>query len=229
FKVSQHDGDDFLSIERNYVNFLVFSFIVGAIVILMGLFLNLYQLKNHRHSNADLYAASTLTGTYVTIILTAVVAVLGVPIFVVLGFVALIFACIIATLTIEKRAHGIDGLMLGVDHILALVSNTFSFGRLLAMNTIHFVLAFLPYLFLDMAFEGVLNHNVENWIGPDLYIVWIVAAIIGSIIVVPVETTFSTLQSLRLNWVEFFGKFYKGTGIEFKPVSLNRLYTVETV
>jgi V/A-type H+-transporting ATPase subunit I len=227
FKVEEHDG--VLSIERNYVNFLVFSFIVGAIVILMGLFLNLYQLKNHRHSDADLYAASTLTGTYVAIILTAVVAVLQLPTFVIISFVLLIFGCIIATLTIEKRAHGIDGLMLGVDHILALISNTFSFGRLLAMNTIHFVLAFLPYLFLDMAFEGVLNHSVESWISSDLYIIWIIAAIIGSIIVVPVETTFSTLQSLRLNWVEFFGKFYKGNGIEFKPVSLNRLYTVETV
>ncbi len=215
-------------IKRNYVNFLVFSFAVGAFIILMGLSLNLYQLKNHRNSNSDLYAALTLTGIYVSVVLTAVSAVVGLPSFVMVGFIGLTLICLVSTLVIEKRAHGIDGLMLGVDHIISLLSNTFSFGRLLAMNTIHFVLAFLPYLFLDMKYDGVLNHDTEKWIGPDLYLFWIIGAILGALIVIPVETTFSTLQSLRLNWVEFFGKFYKGNGIEFKPVKSNRVDTVET-
>jgi V/A-type H+-transporting ATPase subunit I len=229
FKITEHHdhGHTEYHIERNYVNFLVFSFIVGALVILLGLGLNLYQLRNNRHSDSELYAASTLTGTYVSVIFAAVSGAAGLPGFVMLIFIGLTLFCIGATLEIERRAHGIDGLMLAVDHVLSLLSNTFSFGRLLAMNTIHFVLAFLPYLFLDMAFDGLLNHNIDQWIDSSLYVIWIIAALIGSLIVVPVETTFSTLQSLRLNWVEFFGKFYKGSGIEFKPVRLNRLYTAE--
>ncbi|MCE7736824.1 MAG: hypothetical protein GPJ54_18215 [Candidatus Heimdallarchaeota archaeon] len=217
-------------IERNYVNFLVFSFIVGAIVILLGLGLNLYQLKNYRHSDSDLYAALTLTGIYVSAILTAVFAVLGIS-SLQLIFLILIVVNLFATLYIEKKAHGVDGLMLGVDHIISLLSNTFSFGRLLAMNTIHFVLAFLPYLFLDMAFEGLLNHDVDHisWMDSNqLIILWIISAALGALIVLPVETTFSTLQSLRLNWVEFFGKFYKGEGVAFKPVKVNRIYTTDT-
>jgi len=126
---------------------------------------------------------------------------------------------LIATLWIEKRAHGIDGLMLGVDHILALMSNTMSFGRLLAMNTIHFVLAFLPYLFIigGGSADGINHYVLNGWYlngeyGDSILLIWIICAILGSLIVVPVETTFSTLQSLRLNWVEFFGKFYHGSG-----------------
>jgi V/A-type H+-transporting ATPase subunit I len=217
-------------IERNYVSLLIFSFVMGAIVILLGLVLNLYQLINHRHSDADLYAAATLTGVYVSAILTAVFAVLGISLLTYI-FIASIFVNLIATLTIEKRAHGVDGLMLGVDHTISLLSNTFSFGRLLAMNTIHFVLAFLPYLFLDMAFDGVLNHDVDHisWMDTtQLTVIWIIAAILGALIVVPVETVFSTLQSLRLNWVEFFGKFFKGEGVQFKPVKVKRIFTAET-
>ncbi|OLS29159.1 MAG: hypothetical protein HeimC2_01500 [Candidatus Heimdallarchaeota archaeon LC_2] len=217
-------------IARNYVNFLVFSFIVGAMVILLGLFLNLYQLRNYRHSNSDLYAALTLTGIYVSAILTAVFAVLEIS-SLQLVFLLLIVVNLFATLYIEKKAHGVDGLMLGVDHIISLLSNTFSFGRLLAMNTIHFVLAFLPYLFLDMAFEGLLNHDVNHisWMdSTQLIILWIISAALGAMIVLPVETTFSTLQSLRLNWVEFFGKFFKGEGVAFKPVKVNRIYTTDT-
>lgn len=222
------DGHEVTTPERNYQAFLVFSFAVGAIVILMGLFLKIYQLKNRRRSNTEMYAQLTLTAIYVSAILAAIFIAVGLG---TLGSIFIISSIInlFATVTIEKRAHGVNGLMLAVDHIISLLSNTFSFGRLLAMNTIHFVLAFLPYLFIDKisSAHGVLNHDINGWISPDLLPWWILAAVIGAMIVVPVETVFSTLQALRLNWVEFFGKFYVGNGIEFKPMEINRNFTVE--
>ncbi|MDH5402364.1 MAG: hypothetical protein OEZ01_05795 [Candidatus Heimdallarchaeota archaeon] len=216
--------DDPHHIERNYLNFLIFSFIVGAGVIMTGLGLNLYQLFNHRHSNAELYAAITLTGTYSSIIFAALS--FKIPILMNI-FVFLAVFCALATLVIEYKAHKIDGLMLGVDHLLSLMSNTFSFGRLLAMNTVHFVLAYLPYLFLDKAYPGLLNHDTTAWIDSSLIGIWIIAALLGALIVVPVETTFSTLQALRLCWVEFYGKFFKGLGVEFKPVTITRINSIE--
>ena len=234
------ESNGHVEIHRNYVAFLVFSFAIGAVVILLGLLLNLYQLYYYRHSEADFRAATTLFLTYFSIILTAIFAVAfpSASWLVTLG-VILIVGFIFATLTIEAKAHGIDGLMLGVDHILALMSNTFSFGRLLAMNTIHFVLATLPFLFIDIGRSAadkkelgyVFNHylDLDQWpmAEPSMFLLWFLGAFVGSLIVVPVETTFSTLQALRLNWVEFFGKFYKGTGLEFNPVKINRLHTIE--
>jgi len=221
-----------VEIERNYVNFLVFSFAVGALVILLGLLLNIYQLYYYRHSQSEWYAGLTLFGTYFFVIVTVIAFLLtGMNQIVLISGLILVLACLLGTLIIEQRAHGIDGLMLGIDHILSLMSNTFSFGRLLAMNTIHFVLALLPYLFISLAGPEIQNHSIHHWLpwheDPMLLVWWIIAAVIGSLIVVPVETTFSTLQSLRLNWVEFFGKFFKGNGVEFKPVKVKRLYSRE--
>ncbi|MCY3411486.1 MAG: hypothetical protein INQ03_07645 [Candidatus Heimdallarchaeota archaeon] len=235
-------------IERDYFSFLILSFSIGAIVIIIGLAINVYQLNKHRHSNAELQAAMTLFIGYFLIVIGVAIfipsymyedvtlssfASIMVAIFLGLGFVILI-----ATMVIEFMAHKVDGLMLAVDHILSLMSNTFSFGRLLAMNTVHFVLAFLPYLFFDVfGHVHVLNHHVNlgdghGWadaiIGEGLIVPWLIAALIGTIIVVPIEGVFSTLQALRLNWVEFFGKFFKGTGIEFKPIKAHRIYTVES-
>jgi len=125
-------------------------------------------------------------------------------------------------------------MMLGLDHVLSLLSNTFSFGRLLAMNTIHFVFSFLPYLFINMAVGtseySLINHEAGQWfeVVSPLFIWWAIAAIIGSLIVIPVETTFSTLQALRLNWVEFFSKFFQGDGIPFSPVEIKRELTQES-
>lgn len=216
-------------IERDYLNFLIFSFSIGAIVILVGLALNIYKLTKYRQYQADLNAALSLFGGYFFIVVGVIFALEGFPTTYLIVGIILGFISLISTMVIEFRAHSIDGLMLSVDHILSLMSNTFSFGRLLAMNTVHFVLAFLPYLFISIFWqEEVLNHSVEHWVPSEYLWIWILAAIIGSAIVLPVEGVFSTLQALRLNWVEFFGKFFTGAGVEFKPIIVKRIYTLET-
>jgi len=35
------------------------------------------------------------------------------------------------------------------------------------------------------------------------------------------------IQSARLNFVEFFSKFYEGGGIKFKPFGYKRIFTKE--
>lgn len=221
--------DDHNHISRNYLNFLIFSFAMGAVVIILGLGVKIYQLTRNRHSDADLHAALTLTAVYVFLILAALFMAVGAAPWVVNGAIILSILNIVATLWIEKRAHGVDGLMLGFDHVLSLMSNTFSFGRLLAMNTVHFVLATLPLLFISIwSPYQVINHSVDHWIEDSATRwVWLLGSLLGSLIVVPIETVFSTLQALRLNWVEFFGKFYTGRGKQFQPVSVLRIYSTE--
>ena len=225
--VSVH-GEQFIEVERNYQNLLLFSFAWGIVTILTGLFLQVYQKLNFRHSNMDIISPVFLIGLYLMALLAFVLPKIA------LVIAVLIVVGIVTLFTLEFRAHGLGGMMLGLDHVLSLLSNTFSFGRLLAMNTIHFVFAFLPYLFINMAVgtseHSLINHEAGQWfevIGP-LYIWWWVAAIVGSLVVIPVETTFSTLQALRLNWVEFFSKFFQGDGIPFSPVEIKRELTQES-
>jgi len=39
------------------------------------------------------------------------------------------------------------------------------------------------------------------------------------------ESAFVFLQDLRLHWVEWFLKFYSGSGTPFKPFGIQRTYT----
>ena len=224
------EGHEITEVKRNYLNFLIFSFGVGAATIILGILLKIYQLIYYRHNNAEIFGTISLLTLYVSGILALLS---GMGIFLpggTLFFGVLIILSLFGVIWFEGKAHGFDGAMEAIDHILALLSNTFSFGRLLAMNTVHFVLAFLPYLFFDLlAGTHTLNHETGAWtknvIGSGSLIPWIISAAIGAVIVLIVETIFSTLQALRLTWVEFFGKFYKGEGIPFEPVTVKRIYT----
>ncbi len=228
-EVEDH-GKKVIKVERNYLNFLIFSFAVGAITIIIGLGIKVYQQYYYRHSNFEMYATIALITLYISGIGAVVASLAGAPSILSTLLVITLAASFFGVLFFEGKAHGFDGAMEGIDHILSLLSNTFSFGRLLAMNTIHFVFSFLPYKFIELIFGvHIINHEVEHWrdtVGND-WPWWILGALIGAVIVMIVETVFSTLQALRLTWVEFFGKFYKGSGIPFVPVQVNRVYTTE--
>ncbi len=223
FFFTVHNGE----IERNYLNFLIFSFGMGAVVILLGLVLNIYKTSIYRHHDSELQVAIALFAGYFLIVLAAILLVTPLPKFIAMALAILGVLSLISVMIIDGRAHGVEGVMLGLDHVVSLLSNTLSFGRLLAMNTIHFVLATLPLIFINLALPGVMNHHVETWVPPELRVWWLIGALLGAAIVVPVETVFSSLQSLRLNWVEFFSKFFKGSGILFKPVMVKRIFTTE--
>jgi V/A-type H+-transporting ATPase subunit I len=53
--------------------------------------------------------------------------------------------------------------------------------------------------------------------------------LLASAIIVPFEGLLSFLQTLRLHWVEFFSKFYMGSGEAFKPFKVERHFTQSLV
>ncbi len=95
------------------------------------------------------------------------------------------------------------GVMNLLESFSSFISNTISYGRILAMLVAHFV------------FLSVIN-TLANLSG---FIVWqILILVIGNIFVLVLEGLLVFVQTLRLHFYEFFSKFYEGSGIQHKPI-----------
>ncbi|MEA2071531.1 MAG: V-type ATPase 116kDa subunit family protein [Asgard group archaeon] len=127
--------------------------------------------------------------------------------FLIIGFVAPLLVMSGYLIT-----EGWDGIAELIELILSTLSNTVSYARIFAMHSVHGALSQV-FLLQDFTGEGI---GVVNIIG----------ALIGSIVIVIIEGLFSFIQTLRLQWVEFFGKMgYHGTGRQFQAMVLARKYS----
>ncbi len=122
----------------------------------------------------------------------------------------------------EWKHLGTDGLFFGFDHFLSLISHTFSFSRILALSLTHVILSSLGFV-LIYKIAGIPLHVLRS----EMTWLWIIVAILMSIIVVFLEGIIAFLHTLRLNWVEFFSKFYEGDGILFSPLKHELKYIKE--
>ena len=85
------------------------------------------------------------------------------------------------------------------------LSNTLSFMRVAGLGIAH---ASLMSAFYDMADM------------PGNIIAKILIMILGNVLVIVLEGLSAGIQSLRLNYYEFFTKYFTGHGIAFRPVGL---------
>ncbi|MCP4129489.1 MAG: hypothetical protein GY754_00595 [bacterium] len=86
-------------------------------------------------------------------------------------------------------------------------------------NTISFIRA--GAFALSHAGLGLAFYTLAGIIDPALTSVGAIAVIVvGNIFIIALEGLVCGIQSMRLEYYEFFGKFFKGDGVEFKPFSL---------
>jgi len=108
----------------------------------------------------------------------------------------------IAVLLIESAAESFET-------VLAYVANTLSFARIGAFALAHAGLSIAVYRLIDIV------HEMPG--GP----VWTVLVFIfGTLLIVLLEGLIVAIQSLRLEYYEFFGKFYRGEGRKYDPFKL---------
>ena len=98
-----------------------------------------------------------------------------------------------------------DGLVNVLEIFSSFLSNTLSFMRVAGLGIAH---VSLMTAFEDMA---SMTGNI---------IAEILIMVLGNVLVIALEGLSAGIQSLRLNYYEFFTKYFTGRGIAFKPVGL---------
>jgi len=140
---------------------------------------------------------------------------------------------------IEVDEHGLEGhsfedfkmsevivhqILETIEFVLGCLSHTASYLRLWALSLAHSELAtvFWDMLFAPAMAYGVMNKNpVLSGFGAFAGFALWSATTIG--IILGMESLSAFLHALRLHWVEFQSKFYKGDGIRFQPLSYAKI------
>jgi V-type H+-transporting ATPase subunit a len=108
-----------------------------------------------------------------------------------------------------------------IEFVLGTVSNTASYLRLWALSLAHTELA---DTFLKLPFGPLVFGNNSMWgtIGTAL-ILWPLLWTVTFGVLMLMDLLECFLHTLRLHWVEFQNKFYKGDGYKFKPYSFTAI------
>jgi V/A-type H+-transporting ATPase subunit I len=88
------------------------------------------------------------------------------------------------------------------------LSNTLSFMRVAGLGIAHVSLMIAFFKIADMT-SGIMS---------------VIILILGNILVISLEGLSAGIQALRLNYYEFFTKFFHGTGKLYTPISLSSSY-----
>jgi len=109
-----------------------------------------------------------------------------------------------------------------IEYVLGAISNTASYLRLWALSLAHSELSsvFWNRIFMFLYSLGDTNLGEQFILAFVGYAIW-AGATVGVLLVM--ESLSAFLHALRLHWVEFQNKFYKGDGSAFLPFDYVRL------
>jgi len=184
--------------------------IVGIIQITFGILLDLINKLRHKAYKHCLGPASWLWfyGSLSYLILSRGFGVgkmiseepVNFVLFLIVPFVGMIALHIFAEGPMEGFSEAI---MKGIESI----SNTISYGRIMALGIVH-------ALFSLIALMG--------W-GSIMFIP--IFLLVTILMIIALEGIITFAHTLRLHWVEWFSKFYKGDGIQFEGFQIERRFT----
>lgn len=103
-----------------------------------------------------------------------------------------------------------------IEFVLGTISNTASYLRLWALSLAHSQLA---KVFYDRAMVPGFESGDVLFMFVGFFV--FIGATFGVLMCMDVMECF--LHTLRLHWVEFMSKFYKGDGLKFAPTSIKQV------
>jgi V/A-type H+/Na+-transporting ATPase subunit I len=107
---------------------------------------------------------------------------------------------------------------------MAFVVNLLFFGAYQDQEGFHFLINHGPQYGVEngtLLFDGLIHFGIGG------VLLGVVVLIVGHALVLVLGITSAGLQAVRLEYVEFFQKFYEGGGEEYQPFGYNRRHTAE--
>lgn len=191
---------------KNITTIMLLSIFFGMAQILIGLIISV--VNNHRRRRRRLVVAKL---TSILLILSGTIAISG-GIFHLFGATITLASGILALLSLLITLV-LSGYEAG--EVPSLIAHILSYSRIMGFGMVSVYIAFI----IDMALTPNLSHGVL------LFMLYLVVFIILHFLNMIVSIFEGIVQSIRLNFVEFFTKFYEGGGIKYKPFSYRRVYT----
>jgi V/A-type H+-transporting ATPase subunit I len=102
--------------------------------------------------------------------------------------------------------HGMDGFGHSLESLISSLSNSISYGRILALALTHGAFSRILLMFLGLQETALAIVGGVMWV------------FLTFLLILCFEGLLSFIQTLRLHWVEWFLKFYSGDGYAYKPL-----------
>ena len=117
----------------------------------------------------------------------------------------------------------IEQLIEVIEYVLGTVSNTASYLRLWALSLAHTALA---HVFIEKTFIDYIKTDETNFVSSviSVFIYFFVFLCATVFILIFMDAMECILHTLRLHWVEFQNKFFKGDGYLFNPFSFKCIF-----
>ncbi|MCL2146462.1 MAG: ATPase [Synergistaceae bacterium] len=202
-------------------NLIITSIVIGVVFLSLGIFLCIKALYSKREWGELLFSSEGLAGLlfYWTALFSLIYGIssFSLPIikwFFTFSLFTLFFIMVFGNYLTAKIFHnqpeGSEIVHLfSISHaMLSFVSNTASFVRLAAFAMNHAGLSLAVYMLADMV-KSVPLGGLSSAI----------IVFVGNLLIVSLEGLIVFIQTLRLEYYEFFSKFYHGGGREFSPVT----------
>ncbi|PNS00772.1 ATPase [Petrotoga mexicana DSM 14811] len=190
--------------------FLLTSIYFGIAVITLAMILNIFNKIKNKQTFELLFDPNGLSGiAFYWIVLGGIFYYMRNGAFpkISIGFiVALIVAIYLNGIIFEKgklSEKAVQSFFELFESLLGYLSNTLSFIRLGAFALNHAGLFLAFYMMSQMASNSVVSF---------------VILLLGNILIIGLEGLVVFIQTLRLDYYEFFTRFFKGNGKEFNPV-----------
>ncbi len=197
----------FLEPMKDPLEMLILSLIIGGLHVISGLVVKIYaNIKNKQY-----FAALVDQGSWILIILG--VGMLFLPEFSKIGTILLIVGAATIVLFAGRKNKNIVGRLGNGLYTLygatSYMGDILSYSRILALSLSTAVIAMVMNMLAGMVQGSVIG-----------FIFSIVIYLVGHIFNLLMGLLSAFVHASRLQYIEFFGKFYEGGGYEFKPLSL---------